>query len=567
MGLIRVLTAAVVAVGLAQEVLAGSFTLPEWPQPPGGSHPRCRTASTLTVDVGYAVYQGVQNRSSKLNVWKGIRYAAPPVGDLRWKEAIEPATNRTATLADTFGSTCPGVLPPGAPFFPGDSEDCLFLNVWAPENAKNLPVLVWIHGGGYGYGDGTQDMTEFINDNGNSFLVVSIQYRLGAFGFLSSDEVKSTGVVNAGILDQAFALSWVQSYISFFGGDPSRVTISGESAGGGSVMYHAMAGRGTLGTLLFKGAIASSPYLVPQYTYNDTVPTRRYYNFASAAGCPSSGEVLSCLRSKNTSTLQAANYQVGQLAASGMWYFLPVTDGAYIASLPSNQLLSSNPVNGLRLLVGNNAHEGDLFVPTNIATESDLLTWLAIEFATLPRASLLSILAQYPLSVSLTHQERANNIYAEAQFVCPSYWLADAFTSPPNSTTPNMRSRKAWHYQYSVPYASHGTDISAIFGPAGANQAAGVVQALRKAWGRFVTDDDPGVGFPVWKVGAGAEQVDFNQTGGTAVEVTSSWGVNVTEYRGPGLRADIKAVDAYAWEGGRGARCQFWRTLGAEILQ
>lgn len=91
---------------------------------------------------------------------------------------MKPTTNRTTTVADTFGSACPAVLPPGAPALPGGSEDCLFLNVWAPDNAKKLPVLVWIHGGGYGYGDGTQDMTEFINDNGNSLVVVSIQYRV-----------------------------------------------------------------------------------------------------------------------------------------------------------------------------------------------------------------------------------------------------------------------------------------------------------------------------------------------------------------------------------------------------
>jgi carboxylesterase type B len=107
-----------------------------------------------------------------------IRYAAPPLGDLRWKPAVTPSTNRTIAQADTFGPACPAVLPPGAPFLPGGSEDCLFLNVWAPEKAKNLPVLVWIHGGGYGAGDGTQDMTGILNDNGNSFVVVSIQYRV-----------------------------------------------------------------------------------------------------------------------------------------------------------------------------------------------------------------------------------------------------------------------------------------------------------------------------------------------------------------------------------------------------
>ncbi|KAL2352132.1 Carboxylesterase family-domain-containing protein [Cryomyces antarcticus] len=92
------------------------------------------------------------------------------------------------------------------------SEDCLFLNVYAPANASNLPVLVWIHGGGYGAGNGREDLTAIIKANNNSFVSVAIQYRLGAFGFLSSDEVYRNGVVNAGLLDQHFALQWVQAY-------------------------------------------------------------------------------------------------------------------------------------------------------------------------------------------------------------------------------------------------------------------------------------------------------------------------------------------------------------------
>jgi carboxylesterase type B len=117
-----------------------------------------------------------------------------------------------------------------------ESEDCLFLNVQSPANASNLPVLIWIHGGGYGAGNGRQDFSDLLNTNGNNFVVVSIQYRLGPYGFLASDELNRRGVVNAGLLDQVFALQWVQTYIRYFGGNPSAVTISGESAGGGSVM-------------------------------------------------------------------------------------------------------------------------------------------------------------------------------------------------------------------------------------------------------------------------------------------------------------------------------------------
>ncbi|KAG8526355.1 uncharacterized protein KY384_000348 [Bacidia gigantensis] len=140
-----------------------------------------------------------------------------------------------------------GVTGPAGLNTTGD-EDCLFLSVYAPRDKTNLPVLVWIHGGGYGQGQGDEDMSAIIKTNGDSFIGVAIQYRvsvghdgddmtdlsnqLGAFGFLSSDEVMRFGAVNAGLLDQNFALQWVQSYIYLFGGNASQVTISGESAGG-----------------------------------------------------------------------------------------------------------------------------------------------------------------------------------------------------------------------------------------------------------------------------------------------------------------------------------------------
>ena len=118
------------------------------------------------------------------------------------------------------------------------SEDCLFLSVAAPADAKDLPVLVWIHGGAFEYGNGKLEFTEMMVQSNNSFVGVAIQYRLNSFGFLASADVKRGGALNAGLLDQEAALKWVQEYIHLFGGDRERVTLGGQSAGAGSVYYH-----------------------------------------------------------------------------------------------------------------------------------------------------------------------------------------------------------------------------------------------------------------------------------------------------------------------------------------
>lgn len=200
-------------------------------------------ATDLEVDLGYQVYRGVLNSTTGIKTWSGIRFAAPPVGALRWQAPQPPESNRSAVAdATAYGSTCIQNAPAPGGLFPitntDSSEDCLFLNVQAPAGAVqgSLPVLVWIHGGGYGAGSGRQDMSEIINANKGAFVAVSIQYRLGAFGFLSSDEIYRRGKVNAGILDQQFALKWVQANIGLFGGNASQVTISGESVRVSSVL-------------------------------------------------------------------------------------------------------------------------------------------------------------------------------------------------------------------------------------------------------------------------------------------------------------------------------------------
>lgn len=122
-----------------------------------------------------------------------------------------------------------------------------------------------IDGGGYGQANGGFDPSPQIHTNGNTYIIVTIQYRLGAFGFLSSADLGRYGIPNVGIHDMYFSLEWVQEYIHLFGGDPGQVTIAGESAGGGAAMLLGMAYGGFDNTALFKGIIAASPFLPSQW--------------------------------------------------------------------------------------------------------------------------------------------------------------------------------------------------------------------------------------------------------------------------------------------------------------
>ena len=169
--------------------------------------------------------------------WKGVRYAAPPVGELRFRAPQPPAPWTEPADATRFGRTCPQ---PPVPNFPmnlgaGPDEDCLFLNVWAPSGTTAgdaKAVLVWVHGGAYVLGSGSQPYYDGRRlASAGDVVVVTLNYRLGAFGFLDLPGFDS----NVGLRDVLAALRWVRDNIAAFGGDPGRVTVFGESAGGGIV--------------------------------------------------------------------------------------------------------------------------------------------------------------------------------------------------------------------------------------------------------------------------------------------------------------------------------------------
>jgi len=561
------------------------------------------SGSSLQVDLGYSVYQGFSNATAGIDNYYGIRFAAPPTGDLRFQAPQAPGENRSAVIpateyaAQCLQSASSGTNPPMVRTQVNASEDCLFLNVQTPSNATgSLPVLVWIHGGGYGQGNGRQDMTPIMTTNGNNFIGVSIQYRLGAFGFVSSDEVFRKGAVNAGILDQHLALQWVQQYIHLFNGDPTRVTIAGESAGAGSVMLQDMAYGGSLGTQLFENSIVASPYLPMQYGYKDWEPSQAYYAFAIAAGCPpttgygaaNSTPIFECLVSKDIETVTNASDLVSQSASYGTWAFLPVTDGVFIQDLPSRQL-GRGQVNGLRIMSGNNANEGVAFTPQTIDTEDDLVAYLRQTFPLFSENDIAKILFYYPStnasvnpdavtfatsgdmgptalnqsSVGTGQQQRADNIYAETTFVCPSYWLAEAYGSSGG---------EGYKYQFSIAPAFHGEDVAGYFSYPGTTFDVDFTTAFQKIWGNYITTGNPSIsnlvangistdsmainGASSWPPYSIAEpyQLDLN---------TTCPSVSASGVCGQGNATNtLRLVDAYTWEGGRGMRCDFWKSVG-----
>src|ERR1035438_4871955 len=208
--------------------------------PPLGLRAQLRYVEQRTAN---GVLEGGVSADGKVRPFKGIPYAAPPVGPLRWKAPLPAAAWTGVRPATEYGARCmQAPIYPGMIFHDaGPSEDCLYLNLWMPATPvqPKLPVMVWIYGGGFAAGATSEPRQDGGNLSKKGVLVVSMNYRLGIFGFFShpalARESGHNAAGNYGLLDQVAALKWVKDNIADFGGDPGNVTIFGESAGSFSV--------------------------------------------------------------------------------------------------------------------------------------------------------------------------------------------------------------------------------------------------------------------------------------------------------------------------------------------
>src|SRR5665213_1245961 len=283
----------------------------------------------------------------------GIPFAKPPVGALRWMPPEPPAKWSGVRQATKFGPTCAQVTTLGPFAGPANSnEDCLYLNVFTPATAKKLPVLVWIHGGGYYDGESNDyDATKLALRG--QMVVVTFNYRLNLFGFLAHPALDGEGHAfgNYGIMDMQAALRWVHQNIAAFGGDPGNVTLGGQSAGAGATAANVVS-PGAAG--LIHRAIYQRGGYQPFASRN--FAEERGKKFAAAAGC-STGDVAKCLRALPAAKVAAL---AGTASANSPTINGPLVDGTVIPAQYID-LIRAGKINKVPILFGTTRDEGNFF--------------------------------------------------------------------------------------------------------------------------------------------------------------------------------------------------------------
>lgn len=414
-------------------------------QTTASANPTFPPMSNPAVRISNGALQGVNENN--LAVFKGIPYAAPPVGDLRWREPQPVANWNEARRADTFGSAC---IQPQAKALEGAgtigavSEDCLYLNVWTPNadpNAK-LPVMVWIHGGALVQGAGSLPLYDGSKLAERGAVVVTLNYRLGPLGFFAHPALNAetpNGSVNFGLLDEIAALKWVQENIAAFGGDPNNVTIFGESAGAQSVLalFASPLARG-----LFQRGIAESSYGIPSHTRSQAQQVA--VNVANAAGLNGADATLKELRAVAAEKFAAMNQKGLTLAPSFI-----VGDAALPE--PILDIFQKGGEAPVPLIIGNNSNE---------ATVAELF---GIDPAKLIEKLGVAKIALKPLYPGVTDDaDLGRQVIRDLIFTAFAKRIADA----------HAQRAPSWRYYFSYlpqnlrdqqPGVSHGGEIVFVF--------------------------------------------------------------------------------------------------------
>ncbi len=482
----------------------------------GGCGDRSATMERPAVEGG--LIQGVKTDG----VWSflGIPYAAPPVGELRWKppQPVEPW--KDVRSCKDYAPSCPQLVGMTAvgPLSVGDmSEDCLYLNIWSPAERPSdaLPVMVWLHGGSFVSGSGSLPLYSGNQLARKGAVVVTVNYRLGPLGFLAHpglSEESAEGVSgNYGLLDQIAALEWVQRNIAFLGGDPHRVTVFGESAGAMSIL-HLMVSPRAEG--LFQRAIAQSAVLLEEGFNHMTgrgLEAAEQIGLEIAAELGAVGhEAVNVLRAKTPEQLLAARPAGDDFLNDGLTY-APVVDGSLLPESPSAAFAAGRQ-HDIPLLLGSNADEGNLFLSMmDIGDAGDYAGWLGALFGPLAP----DVLALYPAATESEVSAACSRILTELGFAATARFVAESMSAHKQSPV--------YLYEFTrvpltIPIPSapqgafHGIELPYVFGQAAVLGVADPVdvqlsERIMDYWVAFAATGSPevagGVTWPAYEVAEG----------------------------------------------------------------
>lgn len=419
------------------------------------------------------------------------------------------------------------------PHNPATSEDCLFINVFAPTDATSeskLPVYFFIQGGGFNFNaDANYNGAGLVTASGHGIIVVTFNYRVGPYGFIASPDISS---LNNGLKDQRKALQWVQKYITQFGGDPNHVVLGGDSAGAASIALHLTANGGK-DSGLFVGAAAESVSFATILTVQES--EYQYDNFAMRVGCANhnslatraeiasaSGveDTLACLRSRSAAELQAQNFNTPYPGAQNppLYMWNPVLDGELVSNY-TYSAFDSGAFIRVPVIFGDDTNGGTIFTPrwTSSLAQSDTFLHDQFPFLTLDHIRRINTLfpnhgPEFPHSGLWWRQ--LSDAYGDLRYMCPTLFISSSFARygvPHN-----------WNYRYNVRDPAqmaiglgvpHTVEISAIWGPDNvrgggpASYRAGasnhwIVPLMQAYWVSFIKALDPNVhraqGAPLW---------------------------------------------------------------------
>ncbi|PVF95506.1 alpha/beta-hydrolase [Serendipita vermifera] len=483
--------------------------------------------SRIRIDTENVVYEGLKGDSGVVTTFYGVPYALPPVGERRFRAPVPLDTEEEKRKNGGKKKVIKALQRPsfciqgpvGADVQGGaGSEDCLHLNIYAPakalpssskstqESSNKLPVLVYIHGGAFMYGNPLGWPFEHWIEQFPDIVIVSVYYRLSIFGFLSAPDGSGLDY-NAGILDQIEALRWIKKNIASFGGDPDQITIDGQSAGGASILLHLLASAGK--ERLFHQAIAQSVYRPAIALPSETGD---HYNFvAGHAGCPvqqhNVTEGVECMRGKDVATLMRAAEAAQH--RNSTWRYQPVVDGVLLKDTPT-QLTIQDKISHLPMIAGSTTDETP-------ASSEDLSKELRQWWPSLADADIRNIEKIYEATVFNNGKERVEVIVGEALNRCAREMLAHVQTKArkrayayrfdePNPTTTNgPEDRKVqhsaenwWMFQGSNPGENGTYTLTPFF-----NQSQqSFAKELIGYWVSFVRSGDPNTfaipGSPEW---------------------------------------------------------------------